>query len=344
MLHVMHGADDFSAREALARLLQDPRFAYNIDRFDGSAADIAAIRQACGTMPFLSEGRLVVVEGLPKPKKSSTGDDAAPAEAPPKGAQGKRGAKKPSAAAQARDFAEALAALGMELPAATTLVVFVPEELPKTHPLLAAAQAHGKLHTFAPPTGAALARWIAQRAKQENASLTPDAAQRLAELAHGDLRLLANEIAKLATYAGPGGTIDAAAVALLVPDSRETRVFDLTDALGRGERGAALRLLHELLADGQAPLMIVGLVAGQVRRLLQVKDLTAQGMRPPEIASQAGMAPFLVERTLAQARRFTLAQLEAAQRACLEVDSALKRSRMTPELALDLLLAEFGRA
>ncbi|MBA3825798.1 MAG: DNA polymerase III subunit delta [Ktedonobacterales bacterium] len=340
MFIVLHGEDDFSSREYLAKLLHDPRFVNNVERFDGPGGSLEAIRQACETFPFLSEGRLVVVDGLPKPKRESA-TKAAPADAA-SGTKSKRGAKKPSAAAQAKEFAGALAELGAHLPTITTLVIIVAEDLPKVHPLLEVAGAEVRL--FAPPTGAALERWISGRAKVEQASITPEAVRLLASLANGQPRLLANEIAKLATYVDRGGTIDAAVVELLVPDSREARVFDLTDALARGERGPALRLLHELLGDGQQPLMILAMIARQVRVLAQVKDLAARGARPPEIASKVGMAPFLVEKTLNQARHFTLPQIEAAQRACLDVDAALKRSRMAPDMALDLLLTEFGHA
>ena len=344
MLLLFHGEDDFSAREQLAKLLSDARFVNNVERFDGPSASIEAIRQACETFPFLSEGRLVVVDGLPKPKRETA---AKPADEAPDGAKigkGKRGAKKPSAAAQAKEFTATLAEMSTQLPPTTTLAVIVAEDLPKTHPLLVAAQAHGKVQHFAPPVGAALEKWLAGRAKYEHATITPDALRLLVNLANGQPRLLANEIAKLATYVGPDGAIDAAVVEKLVPDSREARVFDLTDALARGERGPALRLLHELLGDGQQPLMILAMIARQVRVLAQVKDLTTRGARPPEIASTVGLPPFLVEKTLNQARRFSMAQIEAAQRACLDVDAALKRSRMAPDMALDLLLTEFGRA
>ena len=357
MLHVLHGEDDFSAREALAKLLHDPRFEYNTERFDGPAAEIGAIRQACNTMPFLGDGRLVVVDGLPKPKRETASkerdeDDGPTKAATPdavesalvKGAKGKRATKKPTATALAREFAGSLAAIGSDLPATTTLAIIVAEELPKTHPLVEAATAHGRLHTFASPTGPALEKWILTRAKLENATLAPEAMKVLTSLANGQLRLLANEITKLATYVGPGGTITASTIQLLVPDSRETRVFDLTDALARGERGAALRLLHELLEDGQQPLMILAMVARQVRTLTQVKDLANQGKRAAEIAAAVGMPPFLVEKTSTQAKRFSFAQHESALRACLDVDTALKRSRLAPTLALDLLLTEFGRA
>ena len=351
MFIVLHGADDFSAHEALAKLLNDPRFDYNVERFDGANADIGTIRAACETMPFLSDGRLVVVAGLPKPKREKASAEKEPAtttteaEAPAntKATKGKRGTKKLTATALAKEFVDTLAQTGATLPATTTLAVLVEEELPKTHALIVAAQTHGKIATFALPTGAALDKWITQRTQLEGVTIAPAALRLLATFAVGQLRLLANEINKLATYVGPGGVIDAAAVTALVPDSREARVFDLADALARGERATALTLLHELLDDGQQPLMILGMVARQVRMLMQVKDLAARGVRGGDIAATVGMPPFIVEKTIAQSRRFSSAQIEAAQRACLTIDTALKRSRVAPDLALDLLIAEFGQ-
>jgi len=345
VLLVLHGTEEFLARDALHKLIDDPRFALNVERFDGPSADINAVRMACETMPFLSEARLVVVDGLPKPRREKSGSTASEESSADdgKGAKGKRGGKKPTATALAKEFAGALAQIGGDIPSTTTLAVIVDEELPKAHPLLAAAQEHGKLLTFTSPTGAALDTWIARRAKGENVRITPEATRLLATLAVGKLRLLASEVNKLATYVGPNGSIDARAVNLLVADSREARVFDLTDVIARGDRAAALSLLHELLDEGQAPLAIIALIARQVRVLALVKDLASRGARSPEIASAAGLPPFIVEKTVAQARRFTATQLDAAQRACLTIDTALKRSRVTPDLALDLLITEFGQ-
>ena len=345
MLIVMHGPDDFTSRESLQQLLQDPRFAYNIERFDGTTADPQAIRLACETLPFLAEGRLVVVDGLPKAKRGESSDS--PAEPPAEAAatpRGKRGAKKPSAAVQAREFPGALAEIASEMPASTTLAVLVTEELPKTHALLAAAAQRGKVVLAAPRTGAALDQWIVARARAEGVTIAPDAAHQLGEWTTGDLRLIANEVAKLATYVGPGSTIDRAALQLLGSDSRESRTFDLTDALLRGQHGHALQLLHALLEAGEAPLMLLAMITRQVRQLAQIQDLVARGRASSEIAQIVGGSPYMIDKTIAQIRRFTPAQIHQAFRACLEVDTALKRSRMAPDLALDLLVTEFGRA
>ena len=101
-------------------------------------------------------------------------------------------------------------------------------------------------------------------------------------------------------------------------------------------------MLHALLDSGESPLGIVALTAIQTRSLIQVKALGEQGMRIPMISKTAGMAPFLVEKLLPLARQFSYAQLEATHRRLQEVDNALKRSKMTPEMALDLLVIEFG--
>jgi DNA polymerase-3 subunit delta len=55
------------------------------------------------------------------------------------------------------------------------------------------------------------------------------------------------------------------------------------------------------------------------------------------------MAPFVANKALHQVGKFTPAQLEGAYRQLLATDAALKRSRLTPEMALDLLVIGFGK-
>lgn len=350
MFVLFHGPDEFTAHEELARLREAHDFGYNQDTFAGGETELATIRATCDTFPFLSERRLVVVEGLPKRKRSAKGEggekdaaddgkaDAEPTKASGKGKKGKATGPSP------QQFMHELAEYIPQMPETTVLVVQTDDALKDADPLLRAAQRYGRAHLCNPPHGAQLEAWLTRRAKAQGARLDPDAATLLASEVGDNLRLLAGEIDKLSTYAGSGGTIRVAEVRLLTPASRQTKVFDLTDALARRDRSRALALLHELLANGESPLGIVALTAYQTRTLLQVKTLSERGLRAPQIAQVAGMAPFVAEKSLTLAQRFTIAQLEAAHRSLLEVDTALKRSRMTPEMALDLLVVEFGTA
>ena len=355
MFYLFHGADEFSAHEALARLRASDDFGYSQDVFSGAETSLETILAACDTMPFLSEQRLVVVEGLPRRRRGAKGDgddaegegddgaSAPAAETASAGTRGKRGKGAAKSAGQnPRAFAEGLAAHAARLPTTTVLVIVVDEALDAAHPLVKAAQQHGRARLFAPPRGPQLEDWLDRRAKSLGVSLAPDAAALLAAEIGESTRLLAGELEKLRTYVGAGGTIRVEDVRALSPAARQSRVFDLTDALARRDNRAALALLHELLAGGESPLGIVALTAYTTRSLLQVKSLAERSMRPAQIAQTAGMAPFVVEKSLAAARRFSFAQLEAAHRSLLEIDTALKSSRMTPELALDLLVVEFG--
>ncbi len=354
MFILLSGEDEFSAHEELERIRASGDFGYNQDSFAGEDADLTAIRATCDTMPFLAEKRLVVLEGLPKPKRGkgseAEGDENADAQAPEpetpavpatKGKRGKKGAPTTTLGPQA--FAKGLAEYVFRLPETTLLVAFVPEKLKADHPLMQAARSHGKSLTFAKPGGVQLNEWVARRARAQGHRIAPEAARTLVESLGDDLRMLAGEIDKLGTYVGADAEIRLEDIEALTPISRHAKVFDLTDALARRDTATALRLLHELLANGESPLGIVALTAFQTRALMQVKLLTERGVGAYQIASTAGLAPFVVEKSLPLARRFTLAQLEAAHRALLEIDIALKRSRMTPELALDLLVLEFGK-
>jgi DNA polymerase-3 subunit delta len=362
MFYLFHGSDEFSMREELARLRRDGSFDYNEDSFSGAETELGTIIATCDTLPFLSARRLVVVDGLPKRRRAarardqadeevgaassgglgfSVAKDAPTTDAPARTAGGK-GTRPRPAGPDPRAFAQRLADYASHLPATTVLVALVDELLEATHPLVQAAKDHGKAVTFVPPRGADLERWIERRAQTLNVQLTTDAARQLAGYVGIDLRALAGEIDKLATYAGDGGQIGAGEVRLLTPSTQQVRVFDLTDALARRNHARALALLHELLDAGESPLGIVALTAHQTRTLMQVKALVERGMRPPQISQTAGLAPFVVEKSLALARQFSFAQLERAHRALLSIDTALKLSKMTPEMALDLFVVEFG--
>jgi DNA polymerase III subunit delta len=359
MFYLFHGPDEFSMHEEMERLRHEPRFDLNVDVYAGDDADLSEIIVTCDTVPFLSEQRLVVVDGLPKRRRTAKnaeesddtgsmnamGTTGAASGTTADGGQRKNNGKSKKARASASDpraFALGLADHVPQLPQSSVLLVLVGEALEATHPLVKAADRFGQARFFAVPKGSQLESWMTQRAQRHGAQLAPDAMRLLTDYIGSDLRVLAQEIEKLATYVGSGGRIAAAEVQLLTPITERAGVFDLTDALARRDRARALALLHDLLDAGESPLGIVALTAHQTRTLLQVKSLAEQGLRAPQIAQQAGMAPFVVEKSLSLARQFTFAQLESAHRSLLEIDTALKLSKMTPEMALDLFVVGFG--
>jgi DNA polymerase III subunit delta len=355
MFYLLHGDDEFSSREQLKKLREQGNFDYNSDTYNGGEVPLATITATCSTLPFLTAQRLVVVEGLPKKRK---GEAAAGAEQPGgetaetaanSGAIGKGGKAKKSRKSGKNNtetragFEKGLAEFIVIMPSETVLVVVLDELLDAKNVLFKVAEQYGKIIQSPLPRGAAVESWITKRAKASGVSIAPDAAAMLANFVGNQLRLLANELNKLATYVGKGGTITANDVRLLSAQVQEARIFDLTDALALRNRKQALDILHDLLADGEPPLKLISLITSQVRSLLLVKELAQKGMRGPQIATTIGIAPYVAEKSLRQVTKFSPSQLENTYRQLLATDAALKRSRMAPEMALDLLVINFGK-
>ncbi|HEX7736413.1 MAG TPA: DNA polymerase III subunit delta [Ktedonobacteraceae bacterium] len=343
MFYLLHGTDEFTCREHLKELRRQGDFAYNQDRYTGGEVSLATITATCNTYPFLSEQRLVILDGLPKKKR---GEDSSGASASAEGVEtGGKGRKKKGGKGGSETragFEKGLAEAASGLPDSTVLIVLVDEELGSSSSLLKAAEAHGKVLLSNLPKGAALESWIKKRAQTCGVKITGEAATMLADFIGNQLRLLANELEKLATYVGRGQTIEASHVRLLSAQVQEAVIFDLTDALAQRNRLLALNLLHELLDDGTHPLALLPTITSQVRNLLQVKELAASGLRSQQIAAALNSSPWLIDKVMKNVGKFSTAQLERTYHQLLETDAALKRSRLTPEMALDLLVIHFG--
>jgi DNA polymerase III subunit delta len=343
MFYLLHGNDEFTCREHLKKLTQQGNFEYNKDTYMGGGVDLITIIATCNTFPFLSDQRLVILEGLPKRRRGEDpGEEKQTSEKSSKTKKGKKGSKNRSESRAG--FEKGLAEYIPQLPETTVLIVLADEELTSSSALLKAAAAHGKVIQCTLPRGVAVETWINKKAKSLGVKITPDATSMLANFIGNQLRLLANEIDKLATYVGPGATITVEDVRQLSAQVQEARIFDLTDALAQRNRKQALDLLHDLLADGEPPLKLISTITSQIRSLLLVKELAENGLRISQIVSATGMAPFVAEKALRQIGRFSPSQLEGAYRQLLATDAALKRSRLTPDMALDLLVVNFGNS
>lgn len=343
MFYLLHGNDEFTCREHLKKLSQQGNFEYNQDTYYGGEADLTTITTTCNTLPFLSDQRLVILIGLPKRRRGEDSWETKQSlEISSKPKKGKKGSK--NRAETRAGFEKSLAEYIPQLPETTDLILVVDEELTASSPLLKAATAYGKVIQCTLPKGAAVENWINRRASSLGVKITSDATSLLANFIGNQLRLLANELEKLTTYVGPGATITVEDVRLLSSQVQEARIFDLTDALAQRNRKQALDILHDLLSDGEPPLKLISTIISQVRSLLLVKELAGEGLRVSQIVSATGMAPFVAEKALRQIGKFSPAQLENAYRDLLTTDAALKRSRMTPEMALDFLVVKFGNS
>jgi DNA polymerase-3 subunit delta len=104
-------------------------------------------------------------------------------------------------------------------------------------------------------------------AGRHNASISKAAADALVEMMGDDIGMLDTEIAKLALYLQPGGTIEEQLVRDVVAGWQGKTVWQITDAIAAGDAAEALRQLDKLMSGGQRPIALLPQIAWSLRRL-----------------------------------------------------------------------------
>ncbi len=335
MYYILHGEDEFSRSgqvNTLREKMGDPQFAeLNTMRLDGRKVTLSALQSACDAVPFLTDQRLVIVEGMLArfdPRRRKTEDDAGEEteEANP-------------------ELAKALTDYLARLPDTTRLVFVESKKLADNNPVLKRAAADKKkayVKEFVKPMPRTLPKWIQDRVEAKGGAMESSAVDELAEHVGADLRLLDNEIEKLLTYRA-NGPVTADDVRALVASVQESNIFELVDALGRRETEVALDLLHQQLEQNAQPAYLLVMITRQFRLLLQMKDLAERGLTLNAAREQLRLHPFVAQKTWSQAHHFSLPQLEETFRKLLDTDIAIKTGRSEPGIALEVLMVELTR-
>ncbi|MEX0678300.1 MAG: DNA polymerase III subunit delta [Pirellulales bacterium] len=203
---------------------------------------------------------------------------------------------------------------------------------------------------FPPP--ARLVKWLTTWSKEEHrANLDPQAADLLIETVESDLGLFDQELAKLASLAGPDGTIRAALVAEAVGGWRAKTAWQMLDAALEGDSHQALVQLDRLLLAGEAPIALLAQISASLRRLAAAARIVAQAEaahRPVSLRQalqQAGVKPFLLGKIEPELRRLGRARATQLLRWLVEADLALKGSSSSParsRLVLEQLIVRLS--
>ena len=188
------------------------------------------------------------------------------------------------------------------------------------------------------------ASWAAQRAKSMGRTLASNAARKLVEYLGVSLRAISNELEKLAIYVGEKKEISEKDVEQLTGASRERSVFELTKAIGAGNKPVAVSLALGMLdeASDQKQFMFV-MLARFVEQMTIARELAAAGQNERTIADALelrGGAAYFAKEIMAQARRYTRSRLDAALQAILETEYQTRQKNSNTELLMEMLIVQ----
>lgn len=216
----------------------------------------------------------------------------------------------------------------LEDPAPATCLVFEAAKLDRRKALYKSiAKGAVEVDCEPPKSEADVAIWIEATLRNRGHEIEPDAVAYLLQMAGNRITVLEQELDKVMLYVGEGGTVRATDLEGLMGRSREHSVFELTDALVRGDREVALHLLNVLLDDGEAPIAVLAMIGWICRQLVIAGDLVASGCSRKEamegIAGRWQQRGKILDRARASGRETLMATLVS----CAEADIFIKRMR-----------------
>lgn len=231
-------------------------------------------------------------------------------------------------------------------PVESSTVIFVADDLDKRRKLSKTLLDVCAAIEFAPLSDTELVEWAKKRLKDLKVQTDERTLHQIVALVGADVRTLSNELDKLATAALGSGLISMEMVDTLVGRSRELSNFELADHLIARNRKRALQTLQRLLDDGAEPVMLIGLIGSNYRRLALAKELMARGAANQEVYRQVGIFGKR-EEFLATARRSDAQSLARSIQRIAAADLAIKTSlggggAHGSRLQLELLICELA--
>ena len=335
VIYVFHGTDSFSLKLALNTLRNKlgPEETRDANTTILQPADLtpSALLHHCAFTPFLSERRMVIVQGLisiSRMKRDTFGSKSVRSRPEPSSKQ--QGQNKGS-------FVDQIMAHITEIPETTDLVFLETDIIPNninSKKLMSIAE----VHEFRPLSDQALRKWITSRVLSLGSSITQAATKRLVELIGNNLWMQESEIQKLSLYCNPN-IIDEIDVQTVVGQNTRTTIFAATDAILMGKNAHAITSINTLLQAGAAIPYILVMLNRQVRLLLLAQELTDEGRSLKEIGQRLDIpSDYALRKTVEQAKQITPKKLRAFHTAILKTDYSIKSGIVDDRLAVDLLI------
>jgi len=265
----------------------------------------ADVQNAAETLPFFDEKRVVVV----------TEFDA--------------------------DAANALVDYVKIVPETTALVFVRPGKAATANPLYKAIDALERAVSFDPLEPEQAQAFLQKRAKENGIPLENAAARLLVQYLGVDLGALENTLLMLGAYVGYGSKVTIKAVEACVNPSSEYRVFAIMDQLWAGNKRAGMAELTGLVnSPTESAIGLATLFERNIRVVVNAKQMLLCGKAERQVAGALGVAPFIAQKAVRNAKKRTLADLNGALNAFASIEWNQKQGTAKAENALLLACYE----
>ena len=280
-----------------------PNFTYR----EGPGTDEEEIRLLAGTVPFLADKRLILLENTGWAKKGGQG--------------------------LAQDLEN--------LPESTVLAL-VEREADARSVLFKAIQARGRCIACQPLSEGELKASLKAFFQGEGYAIDGRTLDQFITRCGTDIATLVSEREKLLAYCLESKTIRPEDVEAITHQTLRDRIFDMVDAMAAGKPREAFRLYEDLKALKEPPAKILGLIVSQAIRLYVLRELDEQGLSQNKMAEITHYHPYVIKKSMAACRAYPSRVWRQKWEKLLSYDYAHRSGKMQESIAVELALVEMS--
>lgn len=275
----------------------------NVNRYDGTNLPVEEIIDLAETMPFLSDYRVIVIEnsGIFKDGNSKL-ENYIP------------------------DMCE------------TTCIIFSEEEVDGRLKLTKTVKSKGSAVAFEKVAESDINKWVLGKISREHKSITNDAYEYFIKSCGEDMFKISTELDKLLSYTYNKNSITISDVKDICTAPIEDTVFDMLDAMFRGDSDKAFSYYGDLLGLFVAPMKTLALIQGQIRLLYHEKCLSEDGLSYSDIAKSLGVHEYRVKKSLPQAKKSSKIWLRKGMELCADVERRFKSGEVDAQIGLETVI------
>jgi DNA polymerase-3 subunit delta len=285
----------------------------NLIRFDGMKVQFDEVMNACETMPFLSDKKVVVIY---RTDFLGEKDD--------------RESKK-----KFEEFYKYIS----NLPPYCILIMYYvfSDDREKPSPNIKKLEKICSVIKADKLKGDKLYKRVASIFEQNGKAIDKVLLKYFCDSVENNMDIIKNEVDKLIAYT-EGRDIAKKDIIELLPQMSDDDIFDLVDYLSQKRPERAIDILNELIFRGENMAGILYMIVRQFKLLYGIKLGTDAGKNKDILAKELRLHPYICEKLMAQSRKFTLNQVKACMKLCLNTEKSLKSSSGDKKLEMEMLI------
>ena len=287
----------------------------NYIKFDGFKLDFQEVINACETLPFFDEKKVVVIY---------RGDFL-------------RNSKDKEHKKNFKEYKE----YRKNVPSSTILITYCVfdnkrEKIPAE---VKSLSKNAELVEFKQLKGEALNKVLRSLFKEKGKEIGRAELSYLSSVLDGNIDVINNEIEKLINYC-KDRPITKEDIIKLMPPLNENDIFNLVDCISKRKIKDALDILSELINRGEKEPMILFMILRQYRLLYKIKSFSEQGYDSKSISKELKINEFVGNNLYILSKKYSFITLEKSIEKILETEKAIKST--SAEDSLELLLISLG--